>query len=126
MNGGCVSVIFPGFSSLRLESPLPWDWEFSASTQTTRFWVLIPLIGSLIYQGRRIYVYTKFAPKQALDSEKPRSENLLSLFIANVYMYNRNATGLLDLIYATSPDMVLLTEPDHWWENHLKDLLLPL
>jgi endonuclease/exonuclease/phosphatase (EEP) superfamily protein YafD len=93
---------------------------FSDNTSWPYF--LVPLIGCLIYQGRRIYVYTTFAPKQALDSEKPRTENLLSLFIANVYMYNRNAKGLLDLVYATSPDVVLLTEPDQWWEKQLQDL----
>jgi endonuclease/exonuclease/phosphatase (EEP) superfamily protein YafD len=85
-------------------------------------WILFPLFGSLIYQGRRIYFYTPFAGKQALDSKKSRGECLLRLFIVNVYMHNRNVKGCLNLVHATSPDVVLLTEPNQWWENQLRDL----
>lgn len=85
-------------------------------------WVLIPLIGSLIYQGRRIYFYTRWASKQALDNKNPRSEALLSIVVANVYMNNRQASAFLDLVYASSPDVVLVTEPDAWWEEQLRSL----
>ncbi|MEX2492009.1 MAG: endonuclease/exonuclease/phosphatase family protein [Nitrospirales bacterium] len=85
-------------------------------------WVLIPLIGCLLYQGRRIYFYTGWAPKQALDSKNPQSEALLSIFVANVYMQNRQASALLDLVDAASPDVVLVTEPDQWWEGQLRSL----
>lgn len=93
-----------------------------SSENTLWQWVLIPLIGCLVYQGHRIYFYTMFAPIQALDSKNPRSEALLSIVVANVYMNNRNASAFLDLVYAFSPDVVLVTEPDQWWERQLRSL----
>lgn len=85
-------------------------------------WVVIPLIGCLIYQARRIYFYTPLASKQALDSRMPEHRALLRILVANVLMHNRDASTFLDLVHAASPDMILTTEPDRWWEEQLASL----
>lgn len=85
-------------------------------------WVLIGLLACLIYQGFRMFPYTRLASTQSLDSINPSHENLLKILTANVYMENRNAQGFMDLISASSPDIVLVIEPDQWWETQLRSL----
>ncbi len=85
-------------------------------------WVFIGLLACLIYQGFRMFPYTRLAPTQSLDSISLPRENLLKILTANVYMENRNAQGFLDLISASTPDVVLVIEPDRWWETQLRSL----
>ncbi len=85
-------------------------------------WVLIGLLASLIYQGFRMYHYTRLSPKQSLDSINPPHENLLSILTANVYMKNRNTQPFVDLVFASAPDIVLVIEPDERWEKELRTL----
>lgn len=92
------------------------------SDQAFGKWVLIGLIACLTYQGFRMFPYTRLAPKQSLDSINPRHEDLLSILTANVYMNNRNSSEFLDLVAAAAPDVVLVIEPNKWWEIQLKPL----
>lgn len=85
-------------------------------------WVLLGLLACLLYQGFRMFPYTRLAPTQSLDSINPSHENLLKILTANVYMENRNAQGFLELVSASSPDIVLVIEPDQWWETQLRSL----
>jgi endonuclease/exonuclease/phosphatase (EEP) superfamily protein YafD len=84
--------------------------------------VLIGLLASLIYQGIRIFPYTRLAQTQSMGSINPSDENLLKILTANVYMENRNAQGFRNLISASTPDIVLVIEPDRWWETQLQNL----
>lgn len=92
------------------------------SDQAVGKWMLIGLIACLLYQGFRMFPYTRLAPTQSLDSINPPHENLLKILTANIYMKNRNAQGFLDLISASTPDIVLVIEPDQWWEAQLRSL----
>ncbi|MGP0594036.1 endonuclease/exonuclease/phosphatase family protein [Nitrospira sp. T9] len=85
-------------------------------------WVLIGLIACLVYQGYRMFPYTRLAPKQALDSLNSSNEGLLSILTANIYKNNRNASGFLNVVSTASPDVVLVIEPDQWWERQLSGL----
>jgi endonuclease/exonuclease/phosphatase (EEP) superfamily protein YafD len=85
-------------------------------------WVLIALIPCLVYQAFRMFPYTRLAPKQALDSLKSPHEDLLSVLTANIYKNNRNASGFLNVVSFASPDVVLVIEPDQWWERQLSGL----
>lgn len=85
-------------------------------------WVLIGLIACLVYQGYRMFPYTRLASKQALDSLNSSNENLLSILTANIYKNNRNASGFLNVVSTASPDVVFVIEPDQWWERQLSGL----
>ena len=80
------------------------------------------LVGSLIVQGYRIYPYTVFASKESLPSNTDDPERTFSILAANVLMKNRNDTQLLTLINKYNPDLILLTEANHWWERAMKSL----
>lgn len=84
--------------------------------------VLFLLILSLIHQFRRIYPFTFLAPKQVVDCREPDSEYQISLLVSNVLMGNRQAQALIRLVRRKSPDILLLLEPDAWWDNRLREL----
>lgn len=49
-------------------------------------------------------------------------EDKLALFIANVYMKNRNADALLNTINNANPDIIFLVETNQWWQQAMKPL----
>lgn len=53
-------------------------------------------------------------------SVKP--EDKLALFIANVYMKNRNAYALLNIINDANPDIIFLVETNRWWQQAMQPL----
>ncbi len=77
---------------------------------------------ALLLQGWRILPYTVFYPRQVHDRGAPDPARTLSLIVANVLMKNRRADDLLAIIRARDPDLVLLLEPDAWWEEHCRAL----
>ena len=65
--------------------------------------------------------YTRLWPVELLAARAP-GERALSLLIVNVLMSNREAEGLLALIRAHAPDVVLALEVDDWWHGRLAEL----
>jgi endonuclease/exonuclease/phosphatase (EEP) superfamily protein YafD len=57
-----------------------------------------------------------------VPASAPPGNRALSLLVVNVLMSNRQAEGLLALIRAHEPDLVLAVETDRWWCNHLEQL----
>jgi endonuclease/exonuclease/phosphatase (EEP) superfamily protein YafD len=76
----------------------------------------------LIYQAYMIAPYTPLFRKQSLRSDRPLGDSSIRLTIANVYQYNRNARGFLDVVREADPDVVLVLETDAWWKEQLSEL----
>lgn len=79
---------------------------------------------AVLIQAVNIFPYTPVAPNEVLpagaaDADRDRS---LSLLIANVLMDNRRAEPLRRMIAERAPDIVLLLEPDAWWEAQMRAL----
>lgn len=85
--------------------------------------VLAVLASALLIQIHRIYPYTPVAPKEVIAaSADAQPDAALALLVANVLMGNRESDRLLALIGEYRPDVVLLLEPDGWWEGRMRVL----
>jgi endonuclease/exonuclease/phosphatase (EEP) superfamily protein YafD len=76
----------------------------------------------LAYQLWRMYPYTPLARVEVARSSQRESDSALGILISNVYMDNRCAKVLRELIRETDPDIMLFVETDAWWEQALGDL----
>jgi endonuclease/exonuclease/phosphatase (EEP) superfamily protein YafD len=76
----------------------------------------------LVMQGRNIYPFTIFSPKQAQRSKETDPENTLCLMVSNVRMENRKSKKYLQIIKDNNPDMIIVNEPDQWWAEQLAEL----
>lgn len=84
--------------------------------------VTVVLFGLLGYQFSIIYPYTFLASQQVLEATRDDPSQEVSVLIANVLMSNRQSQKLLELVSEYNPDILLLLEPDHWWEQQLREL----
>ena len=82
------------------------------------------LVAALLYQAYRIWPYTPLHRKQVANATRPADDNdhHLSLMVANVLMYNRDASRCLGHIRLLQPDIVLAVETDDWWLSQLKSI----
>jgi endonuclease/exonuclease/phosphatase (EEP) superfamily protein YafD len=76
----------------------------------------------LAYQLKRMAPYTPLARVQVEWSTQDRPERAFSILICNVYMENRCATVLKDLITENDPHVIIVVETDAWWQQVLRDL----
>ena len=76
----------------------------------------------VVLQVIRIAPYTRTFPTQVKTELDPDPARSFSLLVANVYCPNRNAEGLLGIIRAHDPDLVLTLETDGWWQSRLAAL----
>lgn len=81
--------------------------------------VFILLGLSLLYQAYTISPYTPLVPRQVVDAEGVYSESTLSLMICNVYIRNQQVKQFLEVVRQVDPDVLLVLEPDTWWEQQL-------
>jgi endonuclease/exonuclease/phosphatase (EEP) superfamily protein YafD len=87
--------------------------------------------GYLLFQ---VYPFTFIAQKQMMNTVKHNPDRSISLFIGNVYQYNRKAKEYLESVSSVDPDVIMLVETDEWWaqkaeilkESHPYQLLVPL
>ncbi len=82
----------------------------------------VGVLAAFIYQAVRIFPYTVLAPKEVLDARSADSATSIRILASNVLMENRRADGLLALIRAKEPDLVLAVETDDWWTEQLQVL----
>lgn len=75
----------------------------------------------LVYQAFKIRPYTRLARKQVQKAKRPRQASTLSLLLANVEMNNRDSEKLKEIVADSDPDVILLVEPDQWWQNAVSD-----
>ncbi|MBF9223597.1 endonuclease/exonuclease/phosphatase family protein [Hymenobacter ruricola] len=83
---------------------------------------LASLVAALVYQISRIWPYTPLHRIQVAQASRPDDDDdhHISLMVANVLMYNRDASRLLGHIRHYHPDIVLAVETDDWWLSQLK------
>lgn len=80
------------------------------------------LAAGVTVQATKIIVYTPFYPKQVLSSSKATYTNSVRLLVSNVLMENRKAVDFLQLLHRYDPDIILINEPNAWWERQLQPL----
>ncbi len=81
------------------------------------------LLACLLRQLSKLLPYLPVNRKQVKVAGLGRdSGNDLTLLIVNVLMTNRRADALKALVRREEPDVVLLTEPDAWWDEALQEL----
>lgn len=77
------------------------------------------LLTSLVLQIRRVLPYTRLARTEVQQARTDDPRHGIRLLSANVLQSNRNAAGLLRLIRAADPDVILALETDAWWQHAL-------
>ena len=77
---------------------------------------------SLIWQLIAIAPYTGLYRNEMSESRQENDSNRISLLVYNVRYDNREVKALLKLIRDNDPDLILLSEPTHWWFEKLKGL----
>ena len=76
----------------------------------------------LVYQLSWIVPYLPLAPVQTLNATRADPDVSLKILIANVLMTNRAADRFLAVAHQADPDLLIIDEPDSWWEQHLRVL----
>lgn len=107
-----IGLTLAGYSALHLYGRLR-SWEY----------MLIAIVGlALVWQIISIVPYTPIYTRQMPDSRADDDSNRISLLIYNVRYDNREVTELRELIHDNDPDLILLSEPTHWWHDQLDGL----
>ncbi len=73
-----------------------------------------------VYQVTWIYAYLPMAPVQTQRAMIPDRERTLRIMVANILMTNRAAEKFLRVVDAADPDILIVDEPDAWWERQLR------
>lgn len=81
--------------------------------------IFIAVTGCVVLQGLKLLPYTKGLARPLPTAEKDAETASVSLFVANVYMPNRNSGPLKDLLRQVSPDIAIIVETDSWWTEQL-------
>lgn len=101
-------------------------WNSTASVEAWLLWsVNAALIVAVLYLSYLIFPYLPIAPREmraAAAADRADTSDQLSLLIANVYQYNREAQVLRDRIERWKPDLILLLETDAWWRDQLQEV----
>ncbi len=86
--------------------------------------VVMAVLGlSVGLQLLRIFPYTPLAPRQVDDYEQDGSSaDRVRLLCANILLSNRATDRFLSAVAEAAPDLVLVVEPDRWWEEELRPL----
>ncbi len=107
-----AGLAFSLLAELALPGTSSWGhWAFAASLGL-----------ALLYQSARIWPYTPLHSLQVAPSTRPDDDdaNHISMMVANVLMYNRDASRLLGHVNRLRPDMLLALETDDWWLSQLE------
>lgn len=81
--------------------------------------LLILLLAALSYQFFIIYPYTPLAKKQITTTKIKGSSASLRVFSANVLQDNKDFESFLSVLKKANPDIVVLLEANHWWQEKL-------
>lgn len=75
-----------------------------------------------IYLAWQVFPFTIIAKKQLVGTKNSIPERSISLFIGNIYQYNRNADKYLTYLQELNPDVIMVVETDNWWAKQLQPL----
>lgn len=84
--------------------------------------VLSAVASAVLIQAVSILPYTRWARKEVLSATESNPDSTISLLVANVLMSNRRTDRFLRMVTEYRPDVVLLLEPDAWWEEKMRVL----
>ncbi|MFI2744295.1 endonuclease/exonuclease/phosphatase family protein [Zhouia sp. PK063] len=82
--------------------------------------ILVVLVISLSWQAAKIYPYTSLAKKEVQNSSN--TNHVISMMSANILQDNKQVNKFLNILYACSPDLVIVLEANDWWENELRSI----
>lgn len=86
------------------------------------WWMMIPMVGCIIYLIVKVFPYTIFGPKEMKRIAKSLPEAELKIFTANVLQENNDYSKLLQQIKDMDPDIIFLVETDNDWRNETEIL----
>lgn len=84
--------------------------------------LLVVTLLAFACQCQRVYPYTPLAGEEVEETTLGAGAASLRLLTANVLMENRESHVFLDLVRQNNPDVLLVLEPDEWWERELRPL----
>ena len=85
------------------------------------FWgALVLTLATMLVQLGYVLPYTRLWRKETKDAEG--GHPTITLVMANVLMTNRCSEPLVAFIREKRPDIIVLDEPDAWWEQALRGL----
>ncbi len=84
---------------------------------------MLVLVSCFIFQLTKIYSYTPFSGKEALDSTITTQDVSLKIYSANVLQKNNKYDLVLNQIAEKEPDIVLLMETNMKWKNGVHAML---
>ena len=93
-------------------------WRLSA------FAFAVGLLSAIVIQATFILPYTILADKsvESIDFSTQKEAHSFSLLLANVWMENRQADQLIQIVESANPDIVLAMETNEWWVEQLRPL----
>ncbi len=92
-------------------------FEDLTKTETILFFVFVSVA---VFQGYKVAPYTRIWKKQVLNADPDRIENAsISIFIANIYMENKEFGLCLSAIKENDPDLIFILEPNMQWQKEL-------
>jgi endonuclease/exonuclease/phosphatase (EEP) superfamily protein YafD len=93
---------------------------FLNSKRQLKISLVILLLMAFLFQFQLIIKYTPLIDPKAKESSVDDKRLSFSILMANVLMKNEDYASLISLIEDTSPDIILLTEPNQKWTDALK------
>lgn len=93
-----------------------------SSLETWEYVFFALLIACLVFQGVKIFPYTRLAKKQVIRFKGKNADNTLAILVSNVLTTNRKYQKLIDLVKHKNPDVLLTLETDKKWEKALSVL----
>ena len=88
-------------------------------TMVSTWGILIAITLCFCYQAWWIVPYTIIYPLEVKSPQTRDKQEKIRIVTANVLTSNRNAEGLLGLIYKNDPDLFVTLESDQWWQSKL-------
>jgi endonuclease/exonuclease/phosphatase (EEP) superfamily protein YafD len=83
---------------------------------------LVALVTTTAYQAWELSNYTRLRRVQSLPAQSDGRDRRVRLLIANVLMMNRRVDEYIQLIRRYDVDVVVLAEPNHYWEEQLREI----
>lgn len=84
-----------------------------------RWPVAVCLLAALAYQFWLVIPFSPLFKPQVVETEQGQNAEKISILVANVLTPNRRSYDLLKIIRDVDADIVLVLEPDEWWQQKL-------
>ncbi len=98
-------------------------WIILSDFTNTTLWIFLGLIIlNIFYLLYQILPFTILGKKQVLKAIDIEDSNSIKVMISNVYEDNNNYSGCIKVIRDNNPDLLLLLETNHEWDQNTKEL----